>query len=315
MFHSIHTKTVVAFVAVLFVTASIVLVTSYAHIQQHEHELMESMGLAAAQECANAIEIAYDQGSGGEFVPGTSDYDSCLEYLRNLCLVTGMNYLYVCKYDIENDTITYIMAVGASDDENEAITRDRPYGTVIHDGIDDVEMRALAGEEVKEALETDNQFGHMLDWVSPVREMGNDVLAGASYSMTEQRQREMVNAWSNLLPFVIAFLLLFVVEILIIFVLILFLFLFFVFKLVACSLEKNCYSFLLFVIKSVKDFINYIFIAVAKLIIINQSSDGFCLFVGKGIKYGLNVEFFIHFFISHIVIVLLVFSFFLHIRM
>ena len=173
------------------------------------------MGLAAAQECANAIEIAYDQGSGGEFVPGSSNYDSCCRYLRDLCRVTGMNYLYVYKYDTENNTITYIMAVGASDDENEMINRERPYGKVVHTKISDAEIRSLAGEDVKSPIETNDQLGFMFDWVSPVRGMGNDVLAGASYSVTKQRQEEMANVWNSLLPFAIVFLVLFIVEILI----------------------------------------------------------------------------------------------------
>ena len=215
MFRSIHTKIVVAFAAVFLITASIILSTSYVQIKQHEQELSDSMGLAAAQECANAIEIAYDQGSGGEFVPGSSNYDSCCRYLRDLCLATGMNYLYVYKYDTENNTITYIMAVGASDDENEMINRERPYGKVVHTKISDAEIRSLAGEDVKSPIETNDQLGFMFDWVSPVRGMGNDVLAGASYSVTKQRQEEMANVWNSLLPFAIVFLVLFIVEILI----------------------------------------------------------------------------------------------------
>ena len=215
MFRSIHTKIVAAFIAVIAVTAVVVFTASFFQIRQHEHELLDSLGLAAARECANELEIAYDEGSGGDFIPGSRDYDICREHLRDLCEMNGVNYLYVCKYDVENDTITYIMAVGASDEENEVISRERPYGAVAQGGIDDIEKRALAGEEVEQALEIDNQFGHMLDWFYPVEEMGGDVLAGASYSVSKQRERVMSRVLNNLLPFVIAFLALFVVEVII----------------------------------------------------------------------------------------------------
>ena len=215
MFRSVNTKIVAVFVAVLIVALSAALVVNYNRIRQHEHELSNSMGLAAAKQCSAVVENSYDYGSGGEFVPGSADYDTCLALLRELCQTSGMNYLYVCKYDVENSTITYLMAVGASDAENEAISRERPYGTVIEAEIDNVELRALAGEEVSKAIELDNQFGHQLDWCYPVADMGEDVLAGASYSVSQQRNRETAETLNVMIPFVIAFVVLLAVEIVI----------------------------------------------------------------------------------------------------
>ena len=213
MFRSVNTKVIAAFVAVLIIALSAALVVNYGKIRDHEHELSDSMGLAAAKECSAVVENSYDYGNDGPFVPGTDNYDSCRNLLRELCQTSGMSYMYVCRYDVENDTITYIMAVGSSDDENEKISRDRPYGTIVTSGIDDVEKRVLAGEEVHNALETNNQFGNMLDWLSPVPDMGDDVLAGASYSVSQQRKRETFNALNIMMPFVIAFLALLAIEI------------------------------------------------------------------------------------------------------
>ena len=213
MFRSVNTKIVATFIVVLVVALSAALVVNYDRIRRHEHELSDSMGLAAAKQCSAVVENSYDYGSGGDFVPGTADYDTCLALLRELCQTSGMNYLYVCKYDVENGTITYLMSVGASDAENKAMSQERPYGTVIQAEIDDVELRALAGEEESKALELNNQFGHQLDWYYPVADLGDDVLAGASYSVSQQRKRETAETINVMAPFVVAFLLLLVVEI------------------------------------------------------------------------------------------------------
>ena len=213
MFRSVNTKIVAAFIVVLIVALSAALVVNYNRIRQHEHELSDSMGLAAAKQVSAVVENSYDYGSGGDFVPGTADYDTCLALLRELCQTSGMNYLYVCEYDVENSTITYLMAVGASDAENETISRERSYGTVVRTDIDDVELQALAGEEVSQALELDNQFGNQLDWYYPVEDLGDNILAGASYSVSQQRKRETVETLNVMVPFVVAFLLLLAVEI------------------------------------------------------------------------------------------------------
>ena len=215
MFRSVNTKIVVAFIAVFVVAFCVSSWVNFNHIREHEHELTDSMGAGAAEGCAAAVQIAYDNGSGGDFVPGTEDYDNCRKYLRELCQANEMNYLYVYRRDAERGTITYLMAVGASDDEDRLINQERPYGTVVQAAMTDVERRVLAGEEVDEAIETDNQFGQMLDWVARAGDLGDGVLAAASYSVSEQRMREIANTWSITAPFLLAFIVLLVMEIVI----------------------------------------------------------------------------------------------------
>ncbi|ANE22538.1 hypothetical protein AAY81_04700 [Denitrobacterium detoxificans] len=215
VFRSVNGKITAAIVVVLLASASVAFAVNYTIIYNTEHDRSDSMGIAAAKECSTILAVASDGLDDDEFVPGTHDYDLCQENLRTLCQTCGMDYLYICKVDVENSTITYIMAVGGSDAENDEITRERPFGTVVYTEISDVMKLALKGAPEPVAEEIDNQFGHMLDWYYPAMQLGDNVVAASSYSVDRQRDRVISSTVSTMWPFALAILLLFAVELVI----------------------------------------------------------------------------------------------------
>ena len=213
VFRSVKTKVIAAFVTVLVIAFIASFFVGFDVIRQRESDLSDSMGMAAAKECASVVALSAAGDDPNQFVPGTEDYDYCHDILRSICKGNGMSYMYVYYCDVENDTVTYIMSVGASDEEDEMFSSQRPYGTKVHVPIGDTRKRVLAGEEVRTPVENNNQFGQMYDWYWPIYSFGDNVLAGASYSVSQQRARVISSSLQIFIPLVIGLFCLFVVLI------------------------------------------------------------------------------------------------------
>ena len=156
----------------------------YAHWR--EHQVSDEMGMNAAYACATMLELNTALSNGID--PNSKDYADAREAMRRLCRLQNMDYMYAYSCDVEAGTVTYLFCV-ADDDENDArMAQERGYGTVVS-GLSNQELAALDGHETKEALEIDNDYGHMLAWFSRVDGWDGNVLAGADYSVQEQRDR------------------------------------------------------------------------------------------------------------------------------
>ena len=210
MAHSLKNRIIAAFLGVLAVTVVLAALVGYQYVRSSEHSLTDGMGLASAQACAYTLDaIGADRTI---FKPDAEEYEKNRDILRSLCKANGMSYLYACDYDLDKQEVTYIFCVAADDEEDAIVARERPYGTVRPAEITEVEKRALAGEPVREAVEFDNEFGHMLDWFSPVSGYGGNVLAGASYSVLDQRKRVLMDSIFIIVPFVATLLVLLAAE-------------------------------------------------------------------------------------------------------
>ena len=161
-------------------------VIAYQYTYWREHQLSDSMGLTAAEACASMLEIA------GEDVlsdPNSQEYKDCRDAMRELCRDNHMDYMYAYRCDVKAGTITYLFCV-ADDDRNDAyIGRERAFGTVVQTEFSEQELQAIYEHEAHEALVLDNQFGQMLAWFCKVDGWSGNVLAGADYSISEQRSR------------------------------------------------------------------------------------------------------------------------------
>ena len=162
-------------------------IIAFQYTRWHEHQISNEMGLAAAQACASMLEFADDD--SGILNPDSQEYADCREAMRSLCKRNRMDYMYAYRCDLETGEVTYLFCV-ADDDENDArVARERSFGTVVDGPLSEQERAALAGYSSHKALELNNQFGHMLAWFCKVDGWRGNVLAGADYSVGEQRIR------------------------------------------------------------------------------------------------------------------------------
>ena len=161
-------------------------VFAYQYTYWREHQLSDRMGLTAAEACASMLEIA------GEEVlsdPNSQEYKDCREAMRELCKDNHMDYMYAYRCDVEAGTITYLFCVADDDISNIRMARERGFGTVVETEFSEQELQAIRKHDSHEALVLDNQFGHMLAWFCKVDGWSGNVLAGADYSISEQRSR------------------------------------------------------------------------------------------------------------------------------
>lgn len=187
MFRSVRNKLIVAFV----VTTTIAVVASsfitFQYVHWREHSISDDMGMSAAKACAAMLEYAYD--STSSLNPNSQEYADLRKSLRDLCRHEQMDYMYAYRCNQETGEITYLVCVADDEESDALVARERGFGTVISRTLSEQELEALAGHETNKALEFNNQFGHMLSWFNRVDGWDGTVLAGADYSVSEQRKR------------------------------------------------------------------------------------------------------------------------------
>lgn len=212
MFHSIKTRIVAAFLLIIVLTIAIASIVVFQVSEVQERDIMDTKGHEAATTCALTLRIAIEDFDS--FKPGTEDYETCRTVLRSLCQNEGMSYMYAYMLDPIDNTMTYVIVAAASDEADDYIVENRPYGTVVETEVDPVELIALQGSSSETPIEYDNQFGHMLDWVMLVDE-DRHLLAGASYAVSEQRKAVIASAVSLVAPFVAVLFALMIIQLLI----------------------------------------------------------------------------------------------------
>ena len=203
MFHSINTRVAVAFLVVAVIVVVAFGGFGFFYIITNQDEVIFKTGASAADSCAAVFELAADELDSGEFVPGNEGYERCRNVLREVCRNNEMVFMYAYRCDVEAGTSTYLMCVADDDDMDERMKRERGYGTVVKTPFTEEELRALQGEIVTEPLELDNSYGHTLAWFSLVNGFDGTVLAGADYSVSEQRQRIGRNIFLVVVPFLV----------------------------------------------------------------------------------------------------------------
>ena len=208
--HSIWRRIIATFLIAAGILIAITLIFVYRYVYWYEHKLTDQMGYAAADSCAVFFgSIALDD--DGEYRYDPDDYAERREMLRDLCKQSHMAYMYAYKCDPENNTVTYIMCVAANDADDERMARERGFGTVVEVELSEEELKELAGEDVPEALVRDNQYGAMISWFEEVEDWDN-VLAGADYSIEEQRSRVFQLAATIIIPYVLVVALLLIIQ-------------------------------------------------------------------------------------------------------
>ena len=187
MSHSVRNKIIASFFVTLVVVMVAAIVIAFQYVHWREHQMSDKMGLTAAETCASMLEFADEDYILAD--PNSSEYAECRSTMRELCTHNNMDYMYAYRCDVEKGEITYLFCV-ADDDGNDArVARERAFGTVVKCEFSQQELAALDGNEGAEALELDNQFGHMLAWFCRVEGWKDPVLVGADYSVSEQRAR------------------------------------------------------------------------------------------------------------------------------
>ena len=210
--HSVKFRIIATFVIALLVVVGITAFVSFQLVRWYVHEKIDDDGVSTAQTCAILFESFSDNGVNLE---DPEEYAQCRTILHNLCKQTDMSYLYAYRCDPENNTITYLMCVAADDADDAEVARERAYGTTLDATITDVEKQALEGDAPKKAIEYNNEFGHVLDWVCLVDAWDGNILAGASYSVDGQRTRVFQNMIAMLVPVIAVLFVVLVIQLII----------------------------------------------------------------------------------------------------
>ena len=205
MHRSIRTR-----IIALFAIATVIIVAtagglSYLHIYEYEHKITDVLGVNAARAIDAVLEYSISE---DELMPGSPDFEEIREELRKACRELRMDYLYVFRCDVQNDTASYIICVADDDANDSRVARELGYGTVVNIDYDRERLiaGALANEDVQEALVLENEYGSMLSWFRKVDSWEGDVLVGVDYSITEQRNRVFTASMSVVAPVVVVML-------------------------------------------------------------------------------------------------------------
>lgn len=212
MFRSVRSRIIATFAAIAVLSIAIASIVAFQAMQIQERVVTGSMGIEAVQICATTLQMAIDDFD--TFKPGTKEYENCRNVLRTICKNEGMSYLYAYILDLKAGTMTYLIVAAADDRQDDFITHERPYGTVVDAEADKSELEALAGNRTTEPIEYDNQFGHMLDWVALV-DKDRHLLAAASYSFSEQHARVIMSTTKTVAAFIGILFLLLVIQLII----------------------------------------------------------------------------------------------------
>ena len=214
MFSTVRGKVIVAF---LIAIVAVVVVRGAVAIELARWETgraADSMGFRAAQATSSILTTIGAEES--EFRPGSRYADAYRESLRSLCGESEMDNLYVCRYDLEHDTITYLVCVADEDEADATMQAERPYGTVVPIGeLSESERLALQGQPTDKPYEMQNDFGHTLEWFYPIPSLGDDVLVGVSYSVDRQNEKILEEAIRFVGPFALSLLVLLVAELIV----------------------------------------------------------------------------------------------------
>ena len=210
MFRSVKTKIIGIFLVAMLVTIVCAAIAAFQYIYWHEHEASDVLGHSAVNSCASFFSVADFEKNNIE--PESEEYSEYRESLRRLCVELGMDYLYAFYCDTENNTLTYIMCVADDSANDERVARERGYGIVVPVEYPDQLLRALAGEDVTEAYVLDNEYGNMLAWYKLVEGYNGKVVAGADYSISEQRIRIFRTTFAIVVPFILIFIFLLFVQ-------------------------------------------------------------------------------------------------------
>lgn len=202
MFRSVRSRIVVMFAAAFLVILGVAGVTSYIYVYQYEHAMTDRMAWAALTSSDAIMEAV--AANNAELTPDMADYNEYREMLRAACKGCDADYIYAFRYDRERKITTYIMIVAEDDEADAQIAESFPIGQELTVTMDEQELRALSGEDVTEALVTDNDYGLMLSWFEDVSGW-DDVLVGVDFSVQAQRGRVMRTYLMVIVPLIVTF--------------------------------------------------------------------------------------------------------------
>lgn len=136
----------------------------------------------------------------------TALYQSIRTDLRRLCRAFDLQNLYVETIDTSEGTRSFVIAVAASDEEDQIVqeTLGWPGASVWSENsfLTEAELLALAGEYTDRYSEQDNNYGHNLDWFYPYKDENGQVLAliGADIDVEIQQAEAIKNSIRELVP-------------------------------------------------------------------------------------------------------------------
>ncbi len=209
MRRSIRNWLVLCLVSVLVVT---VLGTAVWTYFDSRSALLEEKKQLVLQ-CAALTSQLLDQ-TGFDLLQGTYDRDSVTyqearTYLRRLCQVFELDYLYVFSLDVESELRIYRYCVAADDDMDELIQQERPPGSMFYLPVFEEERQALDGEHEITYYNLATQFGKELTMLVPYRNRIGNICAliGADVEFDMTQQQIAARTHRNVFPLVLGMLL------------------------------------------------------------------------------------------------------------
>ncbi len=129
-------------------------------------------------------------------IRNTGLYKSTRQKIRGICRAFGLQNLYVETVDPGTGRRSFILAVAASDEEDQLVRASLgwPGASIWVEGesfLLEPELLALQGEETDLYSEQDNTYGHNLDWFFPYTDKEGKVAAVIGVDMEVSRQQEL----------------------------------------------------------------------------------------------------------------------------
>lgn len=107
----------------------------------------------------------------------TELYERARAMARSLCQYFQLDYLYVYSIDPETNLRHYILCVADDDEADRVIQKERYFGAVSGDPLDEGEQKIMAGSDYPQKVTLSNQYGEELTWLLPYRDADGSLRA------------------------------------------------------------------------------------------------------------------------------------------
>ncbi len=182
--HALRGIAVISVVLIILTAGLMTLITSIYYSRFTGNSCIESAKRfrSAFSDFSKHLDIDTFSDTDGE----DSTYEAIREYIRGMCKISGVKFVYMFRSAPANDDLVFVMSAGAEDADDKLIKAERGLGTKVNTGerkyINQAYQGELAGPE-----HTDNKFGNVLTFyfsvdvyeVPPAALIVNDGLHGS----------------------------------------------------------------------------------------------------------------------------------------
>ena len=187
-------------IGILFLTAALIalLCIFLISVPYRFYKAAEQSGILAENACQMAKMVLSDHDPDLILYTDEEKREEIHGLLRKLCGINKLLYLYLYTVD-ENEVRHWVITAAESDELDDLINEEYPFGIESDVPLEETEKKALSGDIDAGYYALKNEYGDVLTWTMPVFDKNGKVTAliAADYDMDyviEVERKELINS-------------------------------------------------------------------------------------------------------------------------